>query len=184
VRQIKDFPELNTPSNTDIILVQSDDGITQHIKRSNFLAGATESSGSALPKSFSHWHDESIIEVGGSISIDINTSLLYGVEIYQNPAAIGDSFCFYRILEAGNYRISVLTVKTASVGKFKLEIDGNLAFDDLDLYSPSVQPNSILNRDIVISSAGMHKFKWTVYTKNPSATNYYFSGRKIWGVKI
>jgi hypothetical protein len=182
MKQIKDFPQLTIASNDDLILTQSD-GITQHINRGDFLADVM-GNGNVLPIAFSHWHDESIVESGRSIRTDINYSLTYSLEIYQNPASLNDSFSFYRLLEAGNYRISVLTVKSTNVGKLKLEVDGILAFDDLDLYSASLIANATLTRDITVPTSGLHKFKWTIYSKNPSSTNYYFSGRKIWGVKI
>ncbi|MEH2124174.1 hypothetical protein [Nostoc sp.] len=137
-----------------------------------------------LPTSFTHWHDESFVEAGGQIETDTNAGLAYGAEIYQNPAALNDSFSFRKLLTAGSYNLSVLTVLTSSVGKLKLEIDGILAFDDMDLYSSSVVLNGILQRTITIPTDGLHEFKFTVFSKNAASSNYYFSGRKIWARKI
>ncbi|MBN3891251.1 MAG: hypothetical protein HWQ43_19560 [Nostoc sp. JL31] len=137
-----------------------------------------------LPTSFTHWHDESFVESGGQIKIDTNTSIAYAAEIYQNPCALNDSFSFRRLLTAGSYNLGVLTVLSSNVGKLKLEIDGNLAFDDMDFYSPSVVVNGILQRIITIPADGLHDFKFTVFAKNAASSNYYFSGRKIWARKI
>ncbi len=180
LKQIKDLGiEKTIPDNTDIIPFQQADGISGHITRANFLSNLQ-----TYPTSFSHWHDESIIEQGNSLRTDIVTSLTYGIETYQDPPAINDSFSFYRLLAAGNYRISILTCRKSNLGKLKLEINGVLAFNDLDCYNASIISNATLTRDVVIATSGLQKFKWTVYTKNASASTYYFSGRKFWGIKI
>ncbi|MEA5627562.1 hypothetical protein [Nostoc sp. UHCC 0251] len=137
-----------------------------------------------LPTNFTHWHDESFVEAGGQIKTDTNAALAYAAEIYQNPAALNDSFSFRKLLAAGNYSLSVLTVKSNNVGKMKLEINGNLAFDDMDLYSSSLIVNSVLQRTITIPNDGLHYFKFTVFTKNAASSNYFFSGRKMWARKI
>ncbi|MBD2354742.1 hypothetical protein H6G41_08885 [Tolypothrix sp. FACHB-123] len=137
-----------------------------------------------LPTSFTHWHDESMVVTGNPLRSDINTSFLYGVEIYQNPPAINDSFKFSRVLQAGNYRLRLLTLNSSILGKLKLEVNNVLAFDDLDCYNPSPNLNVYMQRDIVIASDGLQEFKFTVFDKHPSATNYYFSGRKIWGYRL
>ncbi|MEH2357544.1 hypothetical protein [Nostoc sp.] len=137
-----------------------------------------------LPQNFTHWHDESFVEAGGQIKTDTNTSIAYGAEIYQNPAALNDSFSFRKLLTTGSYNLFVLTVLSANVGKLKLEIDDNLAFDDMDLYSSSVVVNATLQRTITIPTDGLHEFKFTVFAKNVASSNYYFSGRKIWASKI
>ncbi|MEH2174823.1 hypothetical protein [Nostoc sp.] len=137
-----------------------------------------------LPTSFTHWHDESLVEVGGQLRIDTNPALGYGIEVYQNPSANGDKFSFKRILAAGTYAINLITVCNNNVGILKLEIDGALAFDDMDLYSPSTIVNAILIRNITIATDGLHEFVWSINGKNASAINYYFSGRKIWARKI
>jgi hypothetical protein len=183
--QIKDVGiEILIPTNTDWIPVQQN-GITGRISRENFLAGVGNGQeGVVLPTSFSHWHDESIVENGGAIQTDTNAGIAYGVESYQNPAANGDKFSFNRLLAAGNYKINIITVRVSAVGILKLDIDGVTAFDDMDCYSPSTITNAVLSRNITIATRGLHKFTWTINGKNASSSNYYFSGRKIWGVKI
>ncbi|WP_445629266.1 hypothetical protein [Nostoc sp. DSM 114167] len=137
-----------------------------------------------LPINFTHWHDESTIKTGGAIRIDTNTSVAYGTEIYQDPPALNDSFSFNKNLKAGNYILSILTVGYTNLGILKLEINGVTSFSDLDLYSSSTIFNRVLEKNIFIPSDGMHEFKFTVIGKNPSSSNYYFSGRKIWARKI
>ncbi|MBC1218489.1 hypothetical protein GNF10_17340 [Nostoc sp. UCD121] len=137
-----------------------------------------------LPNGFTHWHDESEVLNGGQIKTDTNAVLAYGCEIYQNPPALNDSFSFKKLLAAGSYNLFVLTVLGLNLGKLKLEIDGNLAFDDMDFYSSPVIYNAMPQRAITIPSDGLHEFKFTVFTKNPASSNYYFSGRKIWARKI
>jgi hypothetical protein len=137
-----------------------------------------------LPTTFTHWHDESLVESGGQIKTDTNTSIAYAAETYQNPCAINDSFSFRKLLTAGSYNLYVLSVLSGNVGKLKLEIDGNLAFDDMDLYSSSLVVNGVLQRTVVIPADGLHEFKFTVFSKNAASSNYYFSGRKIWARKI
>ncbi|MDM9580918.1 hypothetical protein [Nostoc sp. GT001] len=137
-----------------------------------------------LPTSFAHWHDESLVEVGGQMKTDTNASLAYGVEIYQDPPGINDSFSFLKLLAVGTYNLSVLTTLKTNLGRLKLEIDGNLAFDDMDCYNASLVVNAILQRTITIPTDGLHEFKFTVFSKNAASSNYYFSGRKIWARKI
>ncbi|WP_445626640.1 hypothetical protein [Nostoc sp. DSM 114167] len=137
-----------------------------------------------LPTSFTHWHDESLVEQGGQLRIDTNTAIGYGIEVYQNPSANGDTFSFKKLLAAGTYELKLITVCNNNVGRLKLEIDGVLAFDDMDLYSPSTIVNAILTRNIIIPTDGLHEFVWSINGKNASAVNYYFSGRKFWARKI
>ncbi|MEH2174246.1 hypothetical protein [Nostoc sp.] len=147
------------------------------------VISTSSGSGAVYPTSFTHWHDESNVEVGGSIRIDTNSNVAYGTEIYQDPPALNDSFSFSRNLKSGNYVLSILTVGYTNSGIVKLEIDGTTSFDDLDLYSSSAIFNRVLTRNITISTDETHKFRFTVIGKNPSSSNYYFSCRKIWANK-
>lgn len=181
--QIKDLGTEKTISdNSDLIPIQQADGTTRRITKANLFAGI--SSSGAYPTYFTHWHDESIVVSGGAIRTDTNASIAYAAETYQNPGANGDKFSFKKLIQAGNYKISVLTVRTTTVGILKLEIDGVTAFSDMDLYSSSLIVNAVLTKNITISTDGLHEFVWTINGKNTAANNYYFSGRKIWAIKI
>jgi hypothetical protein len=146
--------------------------------------GSGSSSGVVYPTSFTHWHDESIIVSGNPIRNDTFSTIQYGIESYQDPAALNDSFKFYKLLEAGTYTFGLLTVNFTNLGKIQLDINGVLAFNDIDPYAASALLNVRYERTITITTSGLHEFKITIFDKNASSTGYSFSGRKFWAYKI
>ncbi|MDM9582321.1 hypothetical protein [Nostoc sp. GT001] len=136
------------------------------------------------PIYFEYFHDQAKILSGSVIQSPLSSSYKYGFIAFQEPPAIDNSWVFYRSLQPGNYRLYFLCNVGNQFGKLKLEVDNSLAFDNLDFYQNGVSLHQTLTKDIAITEDGLHEFKFTIFEKNPLATDYYCSITKIWALQI
>ncbi len=164
-------------------------GLLYKITKADLLAGLSSggisSGGSSQPTSFAVMPEDLILVSG--VAQTLSSSGAYtttGRVAFQDPSAINDSRKFTRSLSAGNYTLTILTNTGSQFGKVKLEIDGVLAFDDVDLYAGGISLNVPVGRTISINSSGSHEFKFTVYGRNANASDYYFSVQQITATKL
>ncbi|MBD2516866.1 hypothetical protein H6G93_17945 [Nostoc sp. FACHB-973] len=181
LKQIKDTgTEKTTPDNTDIIPLQQADGITRHITRANFLTGVSVAQ--QYPEAFTHFHDESIVISGNSLSGSVSSNYWYTL-FSQSPAAINNSFKFRKQLKAGNYTLKILGITSSNYGILSLAINGVSQFSDVNLYSSSTVYNVIFTKTITIASDGYHEFIFTVAAKSASSSGYVAPISKFWAYK-
>lgn len=139
-------------------------------------------SASELPRSFTHWHDESEILTGNGFTYDNGTAYTFGTVVYQHPASVGDSFRFFRLLKAGNYRLFLRCQRGGNRGILRLDLNNNMLFNDWDMVGGFAMDT--LTKDITITTDGLHEFKFTIAGKNNSSSNFYALLTKFWAYQI
>ncbi|OYD98880.1 hypothetical protein [Nostoc sp. 'Peltigera membranacea cyanobiont' 232] len=180
--KIDEYPQITNASSDDILLIETaSDSAYKSIKKSDLLSGIS-SSGGVYPTSFSHWHDESTVVVGASLTYDY-ASYAYGTATIQLPPATNDTFKFNAPLDAGTYAISFLVSQANNRGIGVLHVNGTAIAGSIDLYSGSFVGAAIVTKTVTITTPGIQEFQIVVTGKNASSANYYFVCTKIWGVK-
>jgi hypothetical protein len=180
LKQINELgTEFTVASDSDLIPIQQENGITGRITRGNLLAGASVEQ--EYPQEFTHFHDQSIVVAGNPIAITVSSSYAYGMAAFQNTPAINNSFKFKKLLKAGTYTLKFLASLGNVYGILSLSINGVPKFTDLSLYSSGNSLNNILTKTITIASDGYQEFVFTVAAKNASSSNYFATITKIWG---
>lgn len=135
-----------------------------------------------LPVAFTHWHDESEVISGASLSTSNISGIDYNTVVLQNPATATDSFRFRRTLQAGNYRIFLIYRSGPERGILKLEAN-QVLIDNLDMYETTYNMRKV-SRDVTLSRNGLHEFKFSINGKNANSSSHFCVLTKIWGYRL
>ncbi len=130
----------------------------------------------ALPKTWTMWHDESIVTAGAALNkaFDGNQTIYY-----QDTAADSDEFTngFYCV--AGTYSINFLGQIGTGNGKLDIYVD-NVLQGTVDFYNGTLVQSTIKTLSSLTFTSGYHTFKGKVNGKNGSSSGYTIALTKIY----
>jgi hypothetical protein len=134
------------------------------------------------PKSATLWHDESVVLAGNALAHVHNTNQDYGVTVYQNTPANGDTFEQKVFLRPGWYTFNVLGTTDANRGIVDWYLDDVKLLAGQDWYAAAIGYNVVKASSVpfVVQYGGAHTLKAVVNGKNASSTSYYLVLTKMW----
>lgn len=140
---------------------------------------------SAFQNMLEIWWDTGTIASGNPSQFFLSASQAYQTATRQIPAAIGDTVEFKSVgLEAGQWRISLLGLKSTTSGKHNINLDSISVFSDLDWYASTTTYNVIQSTTVILTSSKRYSLYSTVTGKNAAATDYRISMTKVYLEKI
>jgi len=134
----------------------------------------------SYPKTFTMWHDQSLVTTGNALRLSVNTNQPYNRYVDQNAPANGDVSHNGFLIAAGTYTLKFLAIRETDAGKLDVSIDGGSVVGTIDFYGTLAWGQIYSIASVVISSGGYHKLTMTVNGKNASSSNYHCYITKMW----